>query len=289
MNRFRHTTKDAVNRLPYLVNAQHYQYSGERIQVPFGRNDFYKIWIIESKSRLHFREKSVDILQPALFISHPLVPYAYESLSRKRSGYWCAFQRTFLPQIGPAEHLKASPVYSPDNVDVFFPETAQLNIFRGLFTQLIHELSTEYPFKQEIVRTYVQLMIYEALKLQKSAVATHGQNAATRICSMFFEALEKEFPVQTAEQSVGLRKPADFAAALSVHPSHLNRVIKEATGRSTSEHIIERMIDEAKALLKHTNWNIADIAFGLGFQYAQHFNTYFRRHTGMTPLAYRNK
>ena len=67
----------------------------------------------------------------------------------------------------------------------------------------------------------------------------------------------------------------------------LNRAVKEVTGKSTTTHITERIVSEAKALLQHTAWNIADIAYALGFEYATYFNNFFKRLTGTNPKALR--
>jgi AraC-like DNA-binding protein len=65
--------------------------------------------------------------------------------------------------------------------------------------------------------------------------------------------------------------------------------VKEVTGKPTSVHISERIVAEAKALLQHTDWSVADIAYGLGFEYPTYFNNYFKRSTGVTPGSYRRK
>ncbi|WP_235917492.1 helix-turn-helix domain-containing protein [Hymenobacter busanensis] len=69
--------------------------------------------------------------------------------------------------------------------------------------------------------------------------------------------------------------------------NHLNRAVKEATGKPTTVHIAERIIGEAKALLHHTSWSTAEIAYSLGFEYPTYFNNFFKKHTGTTPLAFR--
>ena len=84
-----------------------------------------------------------------------------------------------------------------------------------------------------------------------------------------------------------MRSPQDFARRLSVHVNHLNRAIKETTGKTTSDHIFERLASEAKALLKHTSWNISEISYCLGFEEPAHFNNFFRKQTNLTPSAYR--
>jgi AraC-like DNA-binding protein len=51
---------------------------------------------------------------------------------------------------------------------------------------------------------------------------------------------------------------------------------KEITGKTTSQQITGRIIQEANALLKHTDWNIAEIAYGLGFEEPSYFTNYFK-------------
>jgi AraC family transcriptional activator of pobA len=75
---------------------------------------------------------------------------------------------------------------------------------------------------------------------------------------------------------------------LSVHVNHLNRAIRITTGKTTTEHIFDRLISEAKALLKHTNWNISEIGYCLGFEEPAHFNHFFKKQTSLTPSAFRN-
>ncbi|MES1160150.1 MAG: helix-turn-helix transcriptional regulator, partial [Bacteroidota bacterium] len=73
----------------------------------------------------------------------------------------------------------------------------------------------------------------------------------------------------------------------SVHVNHLNRAVKQVTGKTTTEHIADRMLSEAKALLKFTDWNISMISYCLGFEEPAHFSHFFRKQTSLTPTAFR--
>jgi AraC family transcriptional regulator, transcriptional activator of pobA len=75
---------------------------------------------------------------------------------------------------------------------------------------------------------------------------------------------------------------------LGIHINHLNKVLKETTGRSTTEIINGRIAEEAKLLLKQTQWNVSEIAFALGFDEVAHFSNFFKKHTGLSPLKFRN-
>jgi len=84
-----------------------------------------------------------------------------------------------------------------------------------------------------------------------------------------------------------LRTAQDFAKNLSIHVNYLNSAVKEVTGKTTTAHIGDRIIAEAKALLQHTDWNIAEIAYALGFEYPTYFNNFFKKKTGYIPKSER--
>lgn len=152
---------------------------------------------------------------------------------------------------------------------------------------MIDEQESKYIYKAELVRNYISLIIHEALKLQPSQNSSESKNAASRITAVFLELLERQFPIETPELPLKLKTAKDFAQSLSVHVNHLNHAVKEITGKPTTAHISERIITEAKAMLKHTDWTIAEIGYALGFEYPTYFNNYFKRMTNTTPTALR--
>ena len=128
-----------------------------------------------------------------------------------------------------------------------------------------------------------------ALKMQPAIVSSFpSMNAATRISSLFIELLERQFPIESPMQRIKLRSATDFASQLAVHVNHLNKSLKETTGKTTSQIIGERIVQEARALLKHTDWNISEIGYALGFEELPHFITFFKKNTQITPKSYRN-
>jgi AraC family transcriptional regulator, transcriptional activator of pobA len=82
--------------------------------------------------------------------------------------------------------------------------------------------------------------------------------------------------------------PFDFAARLGIHINHLNKVLKETTGKSTTEIISGRIAEEAKLLLRQTQWNVSEIAYTLGFEEVAHFSNFFKKQTTLSPLKFRN-
>ena len=152
---------------------------------------------------------------------------------------------------------------------------------------MIAEQETVYTFKDELIRNYIGLIIHEALKMQPLENYYNNKNAASRITNVFLELLERQFPIESIDHPLQLKTAQDFAKSLSVHVNYLNRSVKEVTGKPTTAHIAERIISEAKALLQHTDWNIADVAYALGFEYPTYFNNFFKRMTHTNPKSLR--
>ncbi|HXC03834.1 MAG TPA: helix-turn-helix domain-containing protein, partial [Bacteroidia bacterium] len=159
----------------------------------------------------------------------------------------------------------------------------------GLFQKMLSIHAGNYDYKNELLKNCIALIIHEALSIQPPANGLHQKNGATRIAHLFLELLERQFPIENTAEPLRLRSAQDFAEALSVHVNYLNRAVKEITGKPTSAHIADRITAEAKALLRYTDWSIADIAYGLGFGYPTYFNNYFKRVTGITPNSLRKE
>jgi AraC-like DNA-binding protein len=104
---------------------------------------------------------------------------------------------------------------------------------------------------------------------------------------LFIELLERQFPIESQNQKLALRTAKDYADRLSVHVNHLNKVLKENTGKTTTEIISSRITQEAKILLKQTDWNISEIAYCLGFEQLAHFSNFFRKQTSIAPNLFR--
>jgi len=82
---------------------------------------------------------------------------------------------------------------------------------------------------------------------------------------------------------------AFYAKALNATPQNLNHWCKKEYAKSASQIIAIEVTKEAKRLLLYTDRTVSKIAFDLEFKDVSHFVKYFKRHTGMTPLQFKNK
>lgn len=253
----------------------------------YDRKNFYKICLTTGKSIIHYANRSFETEGTILFFGNPHIPYSWETLSKTHIGYTCLFSGEFLKTADRTESLQHSPFFKIGGTPILHIMDEQREYLNGIFIKMIEEQQSDYPYKNDLIRNYINLIIHEALKLQPSENYSQHKNAASRLTTVFLELLERQFPIESIDNPLRLKTAKDYADAIAVHTNYLNRTVKSITGKSTTTIISERIINEAKALLQHTDWNIAEIAFSLGFEYTTYFNNFFKKQTGTNPKSLR--
>lgn len=262
--------------------------SGMNAVPSYNRRDFYKICINTGHNIVHYADRSFESTETLLFFGNPYVPYSWEMVSSIYTGYACVFTEEFFKSAERSDSLQQSNLFKIGGNPIFVITEEQKEFISALFRKMLVEQATDYAFKADLIRNYMNLIIHEALKMQPQESFFKQQGASARISNLFMDLLERQFPIESPEHPLQFKTPKDFADNLSVHVNHLNRSVKEMTGKPTNTIIGERIISEAKALLQHTDLSVAEIGYALGFEYPTYFNNFFKRKTGITPKTIRN-
>ncbi|HLZ90045.1 MAG TPA: helix-turn-helix transcriptional regulator [Puia sp.] len=253
--------------------------------MPYRRIDYFKISLMMGNNRLEYADKILEINSPSLVFSNPLIPYKWERLSPNPTGFFCIFTEAFFRHFG---HLRDYPLFQPGTIPVFTLSDEQTAAISHLYERMLTEIASDYAYKYDVIRTLVFELIHHALKMQPANTSFYADsNAALRISSLFMELLERQFPIESPSQQVALRAPSEYASQMAIHVNHLNRALRETSGKTTTKLIAARIVQEAKSLLRHTTWNIGEVAWCLGFEERSHFINFFKKNTRLTPGAWR--
>lgn len=253
--------------------------------VPYKKRDYYKITLVIGHGRVHYADKVIEVKKQAITFTNPFIPYSWEQTDGIRSGFFCIFTDNFFHQFG---NLRQYSVYQPQGTHVFELTDEQVQQVTLVFERMLQEIDTDYVHKYDVLRNQVFELLHFAMKLEPaSSAALQPLNAAGRITGLFLELLERQFPIDENHQQVMLRSASEYAAQLSVHVNHLNSAVKESIGKTTTQLISERMLKEAKILLKFSNWNVSEIAYALGYNEVTHFSNFFKKQTGVSPVQFR--
>jgi len=256
--------------------------------MPYNRRAYYKISMISGRNRAEYADKVIDIDKNALLFGTPKIPYNYVPQDDNQFGYFCVFTQDFLIQAKSGVVVDDLPIFQPGGYPIFQVSDEESEEITFIFKKMYKEMASDYTYKYDLLRNYVLELIHYGQKLQPAMALYPAHTASARVSSLFIELLERQFPIASTHQKLDLRTAKDYADRLAIHVNHLNKVLKENTGKTTTTLISSRIVQEAKILLKQTDWNISEISYCLGFEQVAHFSNFFRKQTSFAPVAFRS-
>ena len=163
----------------------------------------------------------------------------------------------------------------------------QLDLATDYFTLACKIVRSSLDNKREIISSLLTSITYMAVNIWRSHVQTENrrQDAPSQRVNQMYE----RFITLVSEYHNRERGMAFYADKMCITPKYLSKIVKQASGRSGPDWIDSFVILEAKNLLKYTSKPIKEIVWQLHFPNPSVFNKFFRKHTGLTPSAYRKE
>lgn len=253
------------------------------------RRDFFKILIVTKGIGLFTNGLNTYYIdQPTILFIHPSDIITWKNLSTgEAGGYYVLFRKKFIdeqPLLNAA--IDKYGLFSDSKRRVIRVSNERAVVICELFEKMKAEEIAGQRYNEDVIQTYIQLLMLEA---SRDAVFPEPDsvNEEYRHVHAFFNLLEQETSQINYDNPIRLRTAKEFASSLAIHPNHLNALLKKHTGENVSTHIKNRLLEESKVLLLHTNWSLQDVATTIGFADQPNFNQFFKKHTGITPSSFR--
>ena len=159
-----------------------------------------------------------------------------------------------------------------------------------MVTGVIGQIAQEYnngidQYTQKIIAGQLDVLLSYAQRFYQRQFTTR-QIGSHDVLSRLENVLSGYFDNdQLAER--GLPSVVNVAKALHVSPNYLSGQLKTLTGKSTQDHIHDKLIEKAKEKLSDTTLSISEVAYALGFDYPQSFSKLFKNKTLISPNIFR--
>lgn len=172
--------------------------------------------------------------------------------------------------FGSTDHL----FISPDK-----PEQQKMKLLLDMFVQ---EFNTADTIQHEMLRVLLKRLIILITRLARSEYVPSQKLPEERfhIIRKFNLLVEANFRI---EHSVSY-----YAEQLYKSPKTLSNLFALYNHKSPSQVIQERILIEAKRLLYYTDKSVKHITYELGFEDTAYFSNFFKKHTGVSPVDFRN-
>lgn len=155
----------------------------------------------------------------------------------------------------------------------------QLNKWIQLCQLMEEEFLAQSRGARRVLRSYLNILLCMLDQhSDRGNNITHADNKEERI---------RQFEWLLEEHYKTVRIPSFYAAKLHITTNYLNKLCQLCRNTSSGELIRKRVVIEAQRLLYHTALSVTEIAAELGFESISYFTTFFKKHTGTSPEAFR--
>lgn len=241
---------------------------------------FFQILYIEAGSGdAVFGNNVHPIVPPAVITVPPLARHGFR-FSRDIDGYVFTLLSTHLKTI-PADHGRFGEWLAEPRLTGLRTEDADSRYIAETLHRLAAETAARRTGPADLCEAYLTAALRLTARLfaagrgDEEDGANENERRLNRLTGLIHQHLRSH-------------KPASFyARELGISPTHLNRIVKQLTGRNTQTLINGKLIDEAQRELLFTQLPVQEIGYRLGFSDPAYFSRFFLTHTGLSPRQWR--
>ncbi len=261
---------------------------------PF-RHSFYCITLfLQGDITLNSGFWKVRLKKPALYFKTPCQVVSWQKPERWLQEYFIVFTEKFIGDHKLlADIIFDMPFFQLEKAIPFEIEPEEANLITGIYKQIFKEYQSIHKDKFELIASYVYTLLLHIKRLYHQYTKTDGAliSHIHEHDHILVENFRSLIRAKIANDDANNRQLTvkHFASLLSTHPNHLNAVVKRKKQKTAIAFMHEQVLFEAQALLNQTGLTSKEIAFRLGFADSSHFNNFFKKQTGDTPVTYRKK
>ena len=131
----------------------------------YSRRDFYTICLLSGPRHLQHADQQIELNDTCLLLGNPLAAFS-QAEATHQTGYSCRFTEAFFRQSGPVVSPEQWAIFKGHTPRAFALRDEQAAYLASLFQKMLAEQQTPYLYKDELLRTYLQLVMHEALRLR---------------------------------------------------------------------------------------------------------------------------
>lgn len=252
--------------------------NGKDLQHDLHRHSFFFILLIDKGKGSHEIDFQLhDVTDHSLFLLRPGQVHQL-TLKAGATGFLLEFDNEFYHPNNQASIQRLRKASSKNFCRL---EAGRFRKLHALLNTIFQECTTKHEGYQEVIKASLEIFYIEFLRLSEDpeAIKTNENTYTQQRFEEFNELLEKHVATQ--------KQVSDYTALMNLSSYQLNEITKSAVGKSVSALIDEQILLEAKRYLLATPNQVKDVADQLGYEDPSYFIRFFKKHTGISPEAFR--
>jgi len=254
---------------------------------PFRLNAFVIGYITGGTAVLTINSKDYRLSAGTIYFSTPWHIRKYTDIV-KWEGHILFFTQQFLYQyIRSNSFMNDFPFFQSENGVVAPLSEQELAQPERLVLDMHNLFRSEKEDRFKILFHYLHILLLE-FKSLKSIQIFKPLSGSENIVNLFQEQLNNYFVALSRNEAREPLTLSNIAQQLHLHPIYLSNLVKAKCGKTVSQLIRQRMVLEAKALLRNSNMTISEVAYYLRFTDTSNFAKFFKSLTGTSPSDFRS-
>ncbi|MBR4961315.1 MAG: helix-turn-helix transcriptional regulator [Clostridia bacterium] len=143
--------------------------------------------------------------------------------------------------------------------------------------QILEEWNARYRYADEMLNCMTAALLLQMVRYRDFQSRPASREAADRAIQYIGEHFREKIDCRLVARELGY------------HPNYLNTVIRDTTGMTLHEYIIDTKIRHAIYLVTNTRMRISEIAAHLSFNDASHFTNVYTAKVGISPTGQRKR
>lgn len=252
--------------------------------------DFYSISLKRvPNGRMKYGQQSYDFDEGVMFFIAPGQVFSIEipkGDQKKRSGWVLLVHPDFLWGTALSRKIRDYEYFSYSVHEALHVSPRE----EATVADIMQHIQAEYHanidgFSQAVIVAQIELLLTYSERFYNRQFITR-QKSSHEVLQRLDALLDARFGAGAVAAS-GLPTVQQVADDLHLSPGYLGSLLKALTGRSTQQHIHDKLIEKAKEQISTTSLSVSEIAYGLGFEHAQSFSKLFKAKTSLSPLEFR--
>ena len=274
---------ESLNDLYVNSFSNHLELNKKLIDKPHSHNFYLCVLFTEGIGKHEIDFNSYQVNPGKVFFLKPGQTHSWQ-FDTKPEGFIFFHSQEFY-EIKFLDHTLHSFPFYYSNQNPPFLELSPLKM--DVLKLKFEEVYAEYQ-QQNLLRELKIINLINSIYIDLTRAYTADVNLEKLVStsySMILENLENLIHQHFYKEKL----PKFYSDQLNITTKHLNRVVKKALNKTTSQLISERIILESKRLIIHSGNNLAAIAETLQFSDYAYFSRFFKSKTGFTPMDFRKK
>lgn len=267
-----------------------------RPQMPVFRHEFYALAIKADGGGKVITGQFADFPEGStIFFNTPFQLLSWDIVPDWK-GYYLMFSQDFVAQSALlSDLLELFPFLKMEQSIPFEIPADQLPVILAIYKNVWDEYNGDRSDKFRVIEAQVYLLLclirrFFEEQVDQEIAENSLKSADLKLLSRYRTLIQTSFyPNAELETLANLHSPTYYAQKLSVHPNHLNAVVKSLTGLTALNHIHNHLLVLSKSYLTQTEWSVKEIAYSIRFESPNNFSAFFKKYTGMTPISYRQQ